>query len=595
MVLSELVIEPRVEVAPDVPRRRRHGAAIWHRASSESGLVFSLAAMLYLVCGAVLAFHYHSFFGDAVSRMANGFYVFYSRDPHLAAIGFVWNPLQSVADSVPLLLYHVWPPLATRDMAGTIVSSVSMAGAAFQLLAAFREWGVARLPRLVLVGLFALNPMVIYYGANGMSEALYLFTMVAVCRYLARWLRNDDSRSLTYAAVALGLCYLTRNEAVAPAVTAGALVFGVSFYRSAGLRHSRIMSGLTDLAVFLFPFVMGFVGWALVSYVITGSAFDQFTSEYGNSAQIAAGAGGGPVHVGPALRLEAEGLLYLAPLLVVIGVLASIAAVRRRDLLVLVPVTVVASALAFDLVAYVSGGIIWSYRYLIATLPLEVLLVGVVLASSPARTLKGAIRPRELSNAGARPRGLRGWDVRRVRPGVLTVVIIVLFGASIVTATAGMFNPRVGVEESRNLGFVVHGTGSKVDRGYADDFQRSQNIASAVSSLRLPDGDVIVDNSSPCVPLAIVLSPNPKVFVVPNDRDFQRILADPITFHAHYILVPPSNEGSLLATTRQYPELYDRGQDTAGQRFATLARSFAGSGGCPAFRLYRVTAETPVS
>ena len=422
-----------------------------------------------------------------------------------------------------------------------------------------------------------------------------LFTMVAVCRYLARWMRNDDSRSLAYAAVALGLCYLTRNEAVAPAITAGALVFGVSLYRSAGVRHSRIMSGLTDLSVFLFPFVMGFVGWAVVSYVITGSAFGQFTSVYGNSAQIRAGAGGGPVHLGPAVRLEAEGLLYLAPLLVVVSVLSLVAAVRRRDLLVLVPVTVVASGLGFDLVAYVSGGIIWSYRYLIATVPLEVLLVGVVLAASPVRTLKGAIRSQEFSNAGARLMGSRGWGVRRLRPGVLAFAIVVLLGSSIITATAGMFNPRVGVEESRNLDYVVHGTGSKVDRGYAGDFQRSQNIASVVSSLRLRDGDVIVDNSSPCVPLAIVLSPDPKVFVIPNDRDFQRILADPITFHTHYILLPPSSgQGSLVATNRQYPALYSGGEDTSGQRFATLVHSFAGSGGCPSFRLYRVTGETPV-
>ena len=201
--------------------------------------------------------------------------------------------MQSVADLVPLLFYHLWPPLATRDMAGTIVSSLCMAGATYQLLAAFREWGVPRIPRLVLAALFGLNPMVIYYGANGMSEALYLFTLVAVCRYLARWMRNDDLRSLAYAGVALGLCYLARNEAVAPAVTAGALVLAVGMHRVQGARRARIMGGLTDLTVFLFPFVMGFVGWAGVSYVITGSPFEQFTSVYGTTAQIRAGVAAG--------------------------------------------------------------------------------------------------------------------------------------------------------------------------------------------------------------------------------------------------------------------------------------------------------------
>jgi len=93
--------------------------------------------------------------------------------------------------------------------------------------------------------------------------------------------------------------------------------------------------------------------------------------------------------------------------------------------------------------------------------------------------------------------------------------------------------------------------------------------------------------------MAIVLSPNPKVFVIPNDRDFQRILADPVTFHARYILVPPpSGQGSLIATNHQYPSLYASGDNNNGQPFATLTHSFTGGGVCPAFRLYHVTQDS---
>ncbi len=559
--------------------------------------MFSLTAILYVTCGAILALHYHSFFGDAVSRMANGFYILYSRDPHLGAIGFVWNPLQSVADLVPLLLYHLWPPLATRDMAGTIVSGLCMAGATYQLLAAFREWGVPRIPRLVLAALFGLNPMVIYYGANGMSEALYLFTLVAVCRYLACWMRNDDLRSLAYAGVALGLCYLARNEAVAPAVTAGALVLAVSMHRVQGVKRARIMGGLTDLTVFLFPFVLGFVGWAGVSYVITGSPFDQFTSVYGTSAQIRAGAGGGPVHLGPAIRLEGEALLYLAPLLGAIAVVALVSAVRRRDLLILAPLTVIAAGLGFDLVAYLTGGIIWSYRYLIAVIPLEVVLVAVALAPAPLRNLRGVPRFRASPHKRFSLGPTASWARKGLGVAALTAVVLVLLGPSLPATAAGMFNPRVGYEESRTIGYVVHSRWSSRDRSYAQNFQKSQDIASFISGLRLPAGDVVVDNSSPCIPLTIVLSPDPRVWVIPNDRDFQRILADPLTFHAHYVLLPPpTGQGSLIATSRQYPALYSSGEDNVGQTFATLVHSFtAGGGACPSFRLYRVTGHTPVT
>jgi hypothetical protein len=516
--------------------------------------------------------------------MANGFYVLYSRDPHLAAIGFVWNPLQSMADMVPLLFNHLWPALASRDMAGTIVSSLSMAGATYQLLAGFREWGVRRAPRLVLALLFALNPMVIYYGANGMSEALYLFTLVSVCRYLARWLRTDDLRSLVYAAAALGFCYLARDEAVTTAAAAGALVFAASLHRGTGVRHARVMRGLTDAVVFLLPFATCLVGWAVASYVITGSLFEQFTSVYGTASQIRAGATG-ITHLGAGIRLEAEALLYLAPLLVLIILVAVVLAVHRRDLLILAPVTVIAASLAFDLVAYLMGKIIWSFRYFIAAVPLEVALVGVMLATVSSRSSDGAIRSPQALRAGSAMNRISTL-VRRSLPAVVgSVVALVLLVPSLPAAAAGMFNPRIGVEEVKVLGYVVHARWTSVDRYDSLTFPRSQDIASYIGHLRLPNGDVVVDNSSPCIPFTIVFSPDPKVFVIPNDRDFQRVLADPLTFHAHYILVPPPNGvGSLAATNRSYPSLYANGQG-----FATLAHTFSAGGICPSFRLYRVT------
>ena len=36
----------------------------------------------------------------------------------------------------------------------------------------------------------------------------------------------------------------------------------------------------------------------------------------------------------------------------------------------------------------------------------------------------------------------------------------------------------------------------------------------------------------------VITSNQPKVFVIPNDRDFQRTLSDPIAFHTHYLLLP---------------------------------------------------------
>ena len=181
----------------------------------------------------------------------------------------------------PLLFYHLWTPLASHAFAASLASAFCMAAAAYQIRCTLYEWGVARAPRLVLVAIFSLNGMIVYLGGAGMSEGLYLFTLLATCRYLLRWIRDDDLPSLIYSAVALGLCYLTRNEAVGPAFAAGAVVLGVSFGRRShvrssmaiGSRSSRIWGALTDAVLFEIPFVFSFAGWAIVSEVITGQAF----------------------------------------------------------------------------------------------------------------------------------------------------------------------------------------------------------------------------------------------------------------------------------------------------------------------------------
>ena len=116
-----------METDPDTPTSGSHGAGRPDRVRGARGfggrlrregfVVGVLAAGVYLTAAILLDFVYLSMPGDAVSRMANGFYALYSRDPHLAAIGFVWTPLTSMADLVVLLFKGVWPSLATHDVA----------------------------------------------------------------------------------------------------------------------------------------------------------------------------------------------------------------------------------------------------------------------------------------------------------------------------------------------------------------------------------------------------------------------------------------------------------------------------------------------
>ncbi len=559
---------------PGLPRART-GRRILHRLSTEAGLVVLTAAVVYGVAAVLVDFRYEIFPPDSVFRMANGFYVLYSRHFHLAAIGFVWNPLTSVADMIPLLFKDLWSPLVTRDVAASLVTVAAMAGAVHQMRSMLEEWGLGRSVRLVLTALFALNPMIIYYAANGMSEALYVFTTVATVRYLRRWLADDDSRSLVYAATMLALCYLAREEAVAIALASGLVVLIVSMRRTGATR--RLVAGLTDATIYLFLFLSAFVGWAFASLIITGSAFAQFTSQYGNTAQIqeygsyyhlAAG------QYGARLTHEARALEAMAPLLPVLLLVAVVVALRRKDVQVLAPVAVLGGGIMFTLLGYLDNQVFPWFRFYILCAPLEVLLLASIVAP----------RPGSPDHPVAPGRWRAPAAMRRPVLGALAAIgaAVVLVGPSLVTTASAMDNPKIGIEESAQLAEVFHPSLFHPPPG--DDAVLP--IMPYLERMHLPDGDVITDDAFDCMATTIMRSTNPKIFVITNDSDFAKILADPLTWNVHYVVVPPPG-GVYNAVTASYPDLYRNG---AG--FTKLVHAFGPTSICPALRLYRVVGHT---
>ncbi|HMJ38037.1 MAG TPA: ABC transporter, partial [Verrucomicrobiae bacterium] len=117
---------------------------------SEEAVVFVLMASLYVAVAYALVFWGNALANDGVSRVATANRILFSRDPHLAAIGFVWSPLPNLV-LLPLVPFKfLWPALVQKAFAGNIVSSLFMAGAVWQLLGFLREIGVKRAMRLAL-------------------------------------------------------------------------------------------------------------------------------------------------------------------------------------------------------------------------------------------------------------------------------------------------------------------------------------------------------------------------------------------------------------------------------------------------------------
>ena len=565
-------------------RRRRIAARVLRRPPAALVLYVACAA-LYAGVGAYLVIHAGSIVGDAQARVADGYYIFFSRDPHVAAVGFVWNPLPSLADTPFFLLKGILPAVVERSYAGSLMSALFMAGAVVQVRGAVREAGGSTVLARVLVAAFALNPMVVYYGANGMSEAPYVFFLALCVRYLARWTTTGSLTALVWAGLALGGCYLARYEAAVAAVGGCVLVLFVSWLRTRGPGRHRLALALSDVAVFVVPFVVAFVGWAVTSKVITGSAFEYITSQYGNTSQVkTVGVANLPGH-GTGLPLPVFvglQLLSFAPLLPLLAIAGLLHARRSRDLRILVPLLTLGAVSAFIFITFVSGT---TFGWLRLHLPVAVMgtLCIAYLFAPPRPSIPDAeVAPAADGTTPAPARNRARPAAQKAGAGVLLGSLLAL--AAVPTTAWAMSDHRLGVGEVPQLRWVLHPDAmTEGDRNTKAIPTSAATIAHRIDALRLAPGSVVTDTFTPCISAMLMNSAHPHQFVITSDRDFQRTLADPATFQAHYLLLPPpTGYGALDAVTRTYPNLYAKG--AAGARLVTTFHE----PGCPELKLYRV-------
>src|SRR5205814_1594565 len=83
-----------------------------------------IALVVYLAVGYWLQVQHGFILGDALSRVAAAQSVLFSRDPHLAAIGFIFTPLASMVQMPAIGLSPLWPDMTARAFSGTIMSAL---------------------------------------------------------------------------------------------------------------------------------------------------------------------------------------------------------------------------------------------------------------------------------------------------------------------------------------------------------------------------------------------------------------------------------------------------------------------------------------
>jgi hypothetical protein len=255
-------------------------------------ILFAAVFLLELAGGVYLGYFKETVVGDAFSRTANAFYVFFIEPPRFASIGLVWNPLPSVLQLPFVIWAGIWKPVVTHGIAAAIVNSLFAAGTVLILFRAFVRLKVASMYTAVFLFLYASNPFIYYYGFNGMSEGIFFFFTVYVVLCVTLWMKEGTPDYIVRIAFALALAFFCRYEAVpfAVAVGIGALIiifFGPhekAFIPAADKKERYFYAEGTAIVLYT-PFFFSVLLWILFNWVISGDPLYFLTSAYSNTAQ----------------------------------------------------------------------------------------------------------------------------------------------------------------------------------------------------------------------------------------------------------------------------------------------------------------------
>ena len=528
--------------------------------------LFAMLSALYFVIGSVLIMRYNLFDPDATSRVANAGYVSFSRQPHLSAIGLVWNPLPSLA-TIPVLEFsRWWPELKTHGLASVVQSSLFMAGAAVMVRRIALDRGVGTVWRWAAVVCFALQPMIVIYGASGMSEAAETFCLLWTARHLMQWIRNDRDGDLAWAGIALGLGYLARYEVVPAACGAALLVAVVAYRRRVG--SSRLGSVTLAVVIVLFPMVCAFTTWALTGWIVSGELFATLSSQYGNGSQVA-----GAVERSGALAQAASDdwvvigarLMGMQPFVGLATAGAVALALLRRNLVPLVPVATFAPVLVFAAWSQFSSTTFGWFRFYLLAIPLVICIALACWTPFDA----------------SKPPWWRANDApSRLGAALLAASLVI----GIPVTVRAMFDERIGNQQ------LQYGLKSLLDpqkyppaeQWYRRLMVNDRSLADYFDRRNLPDGSVLMDTFNTWG--VWLSSHDPKQFVITSDYDFNAVMNRPWDFGVRYIVASNPTISDADALNVRYPTLW---HDGAG--LGTLVHSVYGATGDERFRVYRIS------
>lgn len=442
---------------------------------------------------------------DGASRTLTAQTIVLSRDPHLAAMGFYWPPLPMLV-RIPFVLMLF--PFGQSMMAGA-VSTAFVSALVIPVLAAIgRELNLSTAQSAVIIGLYAVNPVVMFYAANGMSEAcFYLFLAITYLGYL-RYSATRLTTDLRLVSIGLAFGVMSRIEFI-PITLAFIVACALLTPRNRWKRMCFLV-GLPPLYVFLL--------WTWASQLIAKDALFWYH---------AGKASGSTPAVHPwmptdltlinIVRYVMEMTLINAPGLGVLLLFGLVRSIRRANWIGLVLTGFALPAfMALQLVLKTSNG---AQRYFVVAVMVGAIALMWVVASSA--------------------------DWRPVpRASLYGVAVVAMIGGGI--AVIPLNNDKWQSSQQSESAFFAPLVGEK-PIPYTNYVAGLDQLIEKLDR-ELAKGEYVAMDSRGG--FGLLYSKHPKQFIVPEDRDFEEIMSDP-EGRFHYVL---KSTGGL---TSQYAAAID--------------------------------------
>jgi hypothetical protein len=494
--------------------------------------------------------------GDGISRAVHALVVVHGADPHLAAIGFVWMPLPSLVGVLWALPYPLWPDVIASGFASTMTSALGAAVAAVILLLTARRLGLSDRLGVVFAIVMAANPMLLLFGANGMSEGVASpFLIGAVCALTLFW-HTGRRRYVALAGIALALAFLSVYEAVPfGAALAVALVMGRLWgQQNADPLSDRRRAAWALALALLLPAVYVGVMWIATNAVIMDDPLYFATGVHSNEAQTENDAEIASEMEGDILGALVFTAERTAPFLVPIVALLAVRALDRRFwrsktvALVLLALSVPVGMIAPLLYMGSSYGFLRFFMY-----PLMVAAgwgLYEVAASDRRRRAAATV--------------LAGWVL--AAPAAL----------------GAMTHEELGQETHEIVRGIATGqTGEEI--GYElDPIRDARPLASYLEDgpLRQREWVLLDQTTGFAIPGQVDPEHLDRLLLTP-DRIFHRALRDPGAHGVRYLLVPNPDKAYHDAVVEAYPRLW-QGRDPRFRLVGSVRSEFLD------WRLYEV-------